>query len=303
MGSADDVMDIDELSTIYRVEKKSGSLTSVRADLYRAMADLLRRQRREYDDYLRKDPEDLKCEGANSRRKKGAQLSRDIIEMRMGKINKMALRGAMGESHSLDNMTSEEKEYYNAVLALSKNHKALLDRLSGNIRYTNAKITGEPIPVPEAAPVAENVPEPEVPASAEQVPVPEAVPAEEPAGEPPAEFEAPIDIVPEEGDFEMEDEPEPEIPDDELDRMPPDAAVEKQEEPPEEEYSVLRILQDLPEFAGPLRNYSLKREQIVRIPNELAQALVNRGLAKKVSVSPERSMVRVSPMNSRQSSL
>ncbi len=286
MGSADDVMDIDELSTIYRVEKKSGSLTSVRADLYRAMADLLRRQRREYDEYLKKDPEDIKCEGANSRRRKGLQLSRDIIEMRMGKICKMALRGAMGESHSLDAMTTEEKEYYNGVLALSKNHKALLNRLSGNMQYTNAKITGEPIPVPEAAEEpAVPVQKPEVPVPEEAVPAPQ--PEEEPVPEALPEYDAQIDIVPEAADFEMEEESEPEIPDDELDRMPPDAAAPKPAEPQnEEEYATLRILEDLPEFAGPLRNYTLKKEQVVRIPNELAQALVNRGLAKKISVSP-----------------
>ncbi len=291
MGLSDDVMDIDELSTIYRVEKKSGSLTTVRADLYKAMADLLRRQRREYDEYLRKDPEDIKCEGANTRRRKGLQLSRDIIDMRMGKINKMALRGAMGESHSLDAMTSEEKEYYNGVLALSKNHKALLNRLSGNMQYTNAKITGEPIPVPEAAPVeapaAEEVPVPAESVPEEAIPVPEAAPAEAEEPEVPQEYDAQIDIVPEDGDFEMEEESEPEIPDDELDRMPPTAPVQRPVEPEKtEEYATLRILEDLPEFAGPLRNYKLKKEQVVRIPNELAQALVNRGLAKKISVSP-----------------
>lgn len=283
MGSADDVMDIEELSTIYRVEKKSGSLTSVRMDLYRAMADLLRRQRREYDEMLREDPESIKCEGANSRRRRGVQLSRDIIDMRMGKINKMALRGAMGEIHTLDAMTAEEKEYYNAVLALSKNHKALLDRLSGNIQYTNARITGEPIPIPEAVP--ENIPAPAVPVPQEADPAP--APAEEMEEEVPPEYDAHIDIVPEAGDFEMEEEYETEIPADELDRMPPSAeAPAPAAQEIKDEFSTLRILEDLPEFAGPLRNYSLRKEQIVSIPNELAQALVNRGLAKKISVSP-----------------
>ena len=283
MGSADDVMDISELSTIYRVEKKSGSLTKVRPDLYRAMADLLRRQRREYDQRLREDPESLICEETNSRRKKGVQLSHEIIDMRMGKINKMALRGAMGETHSIDALTDEEKDYYNAVLALSKNHKALLNRLSGNIQYTNARITEEPIPIPEEAPA--EVPQPAAPAP--PVKVPEPIPTEEPEEEPPVEYSADIDIVPESEDFPMEEEYEQEIPADDLDRMPPNAESPNTPEPePQNEFSTLRILEDLPEFAGPLRNYSLRKEQVVRIPNELAQALVNRGLAKIISVAP-----------------
>lgn len=273
MADSDDSMGIEELSEIYRVEKKSGSLTTVRADLYMAMADLLKRQRREYDDYLKDDPESVFCEGANTRRKKGLLLSREIIEMRMAKICKMALRGAMGESHTLDTMTAEEKEYYKSILGLSKNHKAIIDRNSGNMRYTNAKITGEPVSAP---------------APAEEIPIPEAeeeeaVPDPVPVAESPME-EMPVD-VPVAGEFEMEDA-EPEYPEDELDRMPPEAQPEiPAAQEGEDDYTVLRIMQDFPTpIAGPIRNYTLKKEQIVRMPADFAQALINRGLAVKVSV-------------------
>ena len=281
MGASDETMGIEELSEIYRVEKKSATLTTVRTDLYPAMAELLKNQRRDYDEELRKNPESVSAEGANIRRKKGVTLSRDIVDMRMGKICKMALRGAMGETHSLVAMTAEEKAYYDAILALTKNHKALLDRMSGNVRYTNAKI----VPFPAEAPaepiqtVKEEFVEPQevVPVPPEE-PIP--IPAEEVIEEPPEEF------VPMDGEFDM-DEPEQEIPEDELDSMVPPAQDAPIAEPEDAgECWTVRVLETLPTpIAGPVRNYTLTKEQVVRMPVELAQALINRGLAAKISTS------------------
>ncbi len=274
MGNSDENMGIEELSEIYRVEKKSATLTTVRTDLYPAMAELLKDQRRDYDEELRKNPESLDTEGANIRRKKGVMLSKEIVDMRMGKICKMALRGAMGETHSLVALTAEEKDYYDAVLALTKNHKALLDRMSGNMRYTNAKIA--PFPAEVAEPVQ---PVKEEFAEAEEV-VP--VPAEDPRPIPEEEV-MPEEFAPMDGEFEME-ESEQDLPEDELDSMVP----QEQKDAPAaaEEYCTVRILETLPTtIAGPERNYDLKKEQVVRMPSEFAQALINRGLAQKISTS------------------
>ncbi|MBO4502461.1 MAG: hypothetical protein J5707_02245 [Candidatus Methanomethylophilus sp.] len=280
MGNSDENMGIEELSEIYRVEKKSATLTNVRPDLYPAIAELLKAQRREYDEQLRVDPESINTEGANIRRKKGDTLSRDIVEMRMGKICKMALRGAMGETHSLVALTAEEKPYYDAILALSKNHKALLARMSGNMRYANAKIIPFPAETPESLqPVKGEFPEPE-----EVVPIPTeepiAIPEEEVMDVPPEEF-APMD-----GEFEME-ETEQDIPEDELDSMVPQEKSKPQAVAPiDDDLCTVRILETLPTpIAGPERNYVLVKEQIVRMPNEFAQALINRGLAAKISTS------------------
>ena len=280
MGNSGDTMGIEELSEIYRVEKKSPTLATVRGDLYPAMAELLKVQRRDYDEGLRQDPESLATEGANIRRKKGVSLSRDIVDMRMGKICKMALRAAMGEIHSLLAMTAEEKDYYDAILALSKNHKALLDRMSGNMRYTNAKIVPFPAETPgPAQPVKEEYSEPQeiVPIPTEEpIPIPEeAVPEG-----------APEEFVPMDGEFEM-DEPEQEIPEDELDSMvPPEENAPAPVPAVTEELCTVRILETLPTpIVGPERNYTLRKEQVVRMPSEFAQALINRGLAAKISTS------------------
>ena len=265
MGNSDEAMGIEELSEIYRVEKKSPTLTNVRGDLYPAMAELLKIQRRDYDEGLRQDPESLATEGANIRRKKGVSLSRDIVDMRMGKICKMALRAAMGEVHSLLAMTAEEKDYYDAILALSKNHKALLDRMSGNMRYTNAKIVPFPPENPEPVQtVKEEFTEPqEVVSIPTEEPIP--IPEEEVLEEPPEEF-APVD---------------------ELDSMvPPTEGSPAAATGNSDDFYTVRILETLPTpIAGPERNYILRKEQVVRMPSEFAQALINRGLAAKISTS------------------
>ena len=42
---------------------------------------------------------------------------------------------------------------------------------------------------------------------------------------------------------------------------------------------LIRILEDLPEFSGPDRDYRLSREDVVMMPKVMADALVNRGKA------------------------
>lgn len=274
MADSENMMTIEDLAEIYRVEKKSGSLMTLRPDFYKATALLLKAQRSEYDNELSKDPDSIRCEGANSRRKKGKQLSGEIIEMRMGKICKMALRGAMGADNILDSLTQEEKDYYERILRASKEHKAIMNRLSGSMTYRTPDITS---------------PQPAMPVPAVQ----EA--SDEPAY--PEIAEIPMDTVPDDGIVDFEHDPdmdvpeiETQIPDDELDSMAPDEPPVKAgpvETPRSDQSLVLvRILEDIPTFSGPLREYTLYKEDVVRLPEMLAQVLLNRNLAQKITVSP-----------------
>lgn len=273
MADSDSRMTIDDLAEIYRVEKRSKSLTPVRLDFYTAASILLKAQRAEYDDELSKDPDSIRCEGANSRRKRGKQLSREIIEMRMDKICKMALRGAMGADNVLDSLTSEEKDYYDAILKASKDHKSVLSRLSGSMTYSTGDILA---PMPSATAAAKK-----------QEPTPQEISAEPDQ----YEGETAMDVTPEDGVFGFDDpdmnvpDAEEQIPDDELDTMLPNAgppAVTQEAQ----DMVLVRILEDIPRFAGPMREYSLRKEDVVRLPAEFATVLLNRNLAQKVSASP-----------------
>jgi DNA replication initiation complex subunit (GINS family) len=49
---------------------------------------------------------------------------------------------------------------------------------------------------------------------------------------------------------------------------------------------LIRVLEDLPEFAGPSRDYSLLKEDVVTIPKAMADILVNTGKASLIDPSP-----------------
>ncbi len=280
-ANPDDLMRVEDLTEIYRVENRTGSLSSVRRDLYQAMAAMQIALRDEYDRLLSKDPDSIMCEGANQRRRKAQRLSGEIVEIRMRKICQMALRGAMGADNTVDQLTAEEKEYYATVLKASRDHKAVLDRLSGNMRYHSPDLSpDEPAPAVSPRPEIKVIPA-----------APPAVPAKTPVSD--ENYLEPAVPAAEEPPVPDEEEPEPdeysEMPDDGLDAPPaeePAPAAEPAAPEPEDDLLLIRITEDLPTFAGPERDYSLKKEDIVRMPRMMAQVLVNREKAVIVAPTP-----------------
>ncbi len=304
-------MSFNELGELFRMEHKSKVLTEVSGDLYQNIAELLRYLKKRYEQQLSADPENPKTDRANQERILGTQRAKAIVDMRMDKICRMALRGAMGSMNPVDKLTREEREYYETILKHSLAHRKIVDRLSGNIRYRNTAIVPEPA---EDAPPAFHVPEvDDAAAEEEETAVPrtlpdtipddwgesnddvplEPVPAETARGEPP--FVPPIDA--EDEDLERD------MPDDEMEKMMADdmpvrpavksaareEAVPENREPRKDDGTVLlRILADVPmPIAGPDgRQYILKREDVVRMPAMLAKMLVGNKMAAELHPSP-----------------
>ena len=271
-------MTFDALTAVYRAEKNSTQLSSVKKDFYTAAQELIAAQSRECDRLEKGDPDSFIYEGAVQRKKKILYHLRMIVECRMNKIGGMAMRGAMGANNMIDNLTPEEKEYYNSILEASKQFWKLSERKKKVFVSKDITEIAEPEP-PKAAEekktaVVDDVPLSEIPFDdfPEDMPVQETVPEEmanENAEEDPA---AATEEIPEEVK-------EPEIP----------AQIPQEPVPsiPEvmEETIVIRILEDLPPFSGPEVNYSLKKEDIVRMPAVMAKALINRGMARIVSTA------------------
>ncbi|MCL2031735.1 MAG: hypothetical protein FWH45_00410 [Methanomassiliicoccaceae archaeon] len=67
---------------------------------------------------------------------------------------------------------------------------------------------------------------------------------------------------------------------------PADMSEPKEEIFEEDETMVIRILEDLPPFSGPDRNYELSKEDIVRMPKTMAMALIHRDKAELISPAP-----------------
>ena len=227
-----DPLTIDALASIYRVESKSKALSEIRKDFYMAAAALSESVRKEYEEELKKDSGSFVYEGLNERKKRITLHCRNIVDLRMEKITKLALLGAMGGDNALETLTHEEREYYLVVLDASKKHRALTEHSK---KLKTVALNVEPKTVPVSAPIEEAVPEPPII-------------IEEPSVE---------EWIPES------------VPD----------------EPEEEESVTIRILEDLPKFSGPDKDYELRKEDIVRMPVVMANALISREKAVKIQVT------------------
>lgn len=239
MVSERERMTFDELTSAYRIESKTAAAAEVRKDLYPALAELSERIRREYESELAKDPGSIICEGINERRKKINLYSHKIVDQRMDKITRLAIGGAMGADNSIDNLTPEERDYYQSVLDLSRKHRALIDR-KGAPKATVLNVEPASEDEPPAI-VVEKVPEPEIRPEREMA---------------------------EDGITETETTAEPAEMDDEQGSV------------------TIRILEDLPVFSGPDIDYDLRKEDVIRMPAVMANALIGRDKAVKVDLTP-----------------
>lgn len=290
LNSVQDPLDFEDLTAIYRVEKKAPSLSVVRKDLYPAIARLLMGLSAEYNKQLSMDPDSLICEGANQRRKKAKQLSKEVVELRMQKICSLALRGAMGAQNVIDQLTPEEKEYYNNVLDISRKHGALITKMTGEKKYDSPRI--DPDVPSKKDPVVETPSKPIQKETAVE-------PAVEVNFEPELEMEEPqLDNFPEDAvnyddNATIEEDrifatPVPQIVDDDL---RPSGKKEKEISSHDNPFTtndmvLIRITENLPEFSGPDRDYRLSKEDVIMMPRVMADALIHREKAILLTPSP-----------------
>ncbi len=278
MSPAVDPMTFDELSELYRVEMKSASLTQTRRDLFKAMANLLTSLRQEYDRNMSIDPDSVMTEGAEQRRKKADRLCKDIVVLRTRKIASMAIRGAEGARNELSCLTDDERAYYDSVLDITKRQLTEIDRLRGKRPTVDTRI--------DEPPARDTIKQETV--------VPE------PIGE---QIQEPMDDIPDPEDMFIDEEPFDEPANDIPDEMPVatevEATIEEQvaeELPPVNDVPedddeklrpiLIRVLEDLPEFAGPDRDYKLSKEDLVTMPKVLADVLVNTEKATVIRPTP-----------------
>jgi len=263
-------MTFEELSQVHREEMKVKALTSCRPDLYRAMADLLVRLRLEYDKQIARDPDSIMSEGASMQRKKAETLSKVIVSLRASKIAKKAVLSADGATEELSALTPEEREYYQQIVELSRRHLSTVDRYRGK-KVVDTRIDED---------IAKRVPEP--PSVQYEVPEPE-TPVSEPAPEIPIMDEPDMfDDMAGEESFDDIPEPDPSSP------QVPEPEVETPEQPKKDkvETVLLRVLEDIPPFAGFDRDYYLHKEDIVTLPQPIATALINANKAVAVTPGP-----------------
>ena len=300
MSSVYEPMSFEDLSELYRVEMRSNALTQVRKDLFRSLADLMSRLRADYDKQMAIDPESVMCEGANQRRKKAERICKDILLIRNQKICQMAIRGAAGANNDLDYLTDEERDLYHTVMEASRRNMGEIDRLRGRKVTVDTRIDDvrPPRPPVQEKPVQEARPEP--PPELFDEPIDDFM---EDMFDDPADIPDPVPEEPMPEDFERmqerEETPGMTSPMPESVGTPEPEPVKKQEDKPKEplepigkatdedlEPVLVRILEDLPPFAGAVRDYELVREDLVMLPRALAEALVNSEKAVMIRPTP-----------------
>ena len=286
MNGNSDPMTFDDLTSAYRVEAKSSVLTAVRRDLYGELAKLKETLKKEYERELSNDPTSIICEGINERRKKANTLVQKIVDNRMEKVAVMAIRASMGADNSVENLTPEERIYYDAAVTVSKKHRSAL--LGDNKGYTIPDIAsaaeGRPADTEEKKKDAARTV-----ADTEEKKKSAALPAAEGAGKR-------TDAVHSETDGGKKRDPV--LPaadggDKKKDASLPAKAGGKKKEKKQkaaddgqDDMIVVRILEDLPKIAGPDCDYELKKEDVVRMPAALANALINHEKATLLNVTP-----------------
>ncbi|HPP44982.1 MAG TPA: hypothetical protein PK446_04250, partial [Methanomassiliicoccaceae archaeon] len=250
MSPPEMAFEYDDLTEVYRKEQRTKNITEVRKDLYEVIRKKLAELRRDSEREFAMDQFSTRAKLAANQLTKFQEKADQVFEFRMEKILAMALRAAQGNRVDTGRLTPEEIRIFESVSSLIRErHKALLDMEAG-----------------------EEVPPPRLP------PVP---PIEPPACEQ-EEMEEPVPPMDDEGIEELEQaamEPEDVPGDEETHAYTPPATLDAE---------VLRILEDLPPFAGPGRDYHLKKEDVVCLPPPIAKALVARNKAVTIRIAGSR---------------
>lgn len=239
-------MNLEELRAIQSDERGVDSPQALPDSFYQDVSDYLEELREQRAQALEESGDPF---GSEAVRKLSDEIdtaeavTEAIYERRVGKVVKQASLAAMGMSTDVDNLTTEESAlFHDLVDRIETNRETVLSTVSGTSEMV-ASLESDP---PESDPSAPPSDDPESP------PPPE-----------PAETESPQSSTPDE-------EPGPESdtdgdPEDSIDRM------------------TIRMTTDVGEIFGiDERVYDLAADDIVTLPVENAQPLLDRDAAKRI---------------------
>lgn len=243
MGPPYEPLTFRDVTEAYRRERRSKDITEIRRDFYQAVRSFLDDLRRDNEQEMCQDPFSLKALSISDTMKKARSKVVQILEMRSEKILLMALRASSGTTVGIDRLTTEERGIYQDTLEILSSSRSKL--LPQKVRPT---VTPDSPSLPEVA-----VPEEPVTATVPE----EATPKDVLVAEPDESITQ--DQILDEGQTSL-----------------------PLEEGSFEDHLLIRVLEDIPPFAGPERDYILSKEDVVMLPSVIARALVSRGKAVEI---------------------
>jgi DNA replication initiation complex subunit (GINS family) len=255
----------EDLTEVCRREQRSKGISEVRKDFYPAMKECLEKIKRDYEREFAVDQFSTKSKSLSNQLTKLTEKAAQVFAFRLEKILQMALRASEGNKIDPYRLTIEEKEIFDKVSILLK------DRRGQMLEGQKAKLTDEAEMVFTAsvrpAMVEESEREEEIFDSTPEVT--EATPIVAPTTVPPSPPTTPS-MAPR--TVAAIKPPAPAT-----DPKPPTMAAG--------DYAVIKILEDIPAFAGPGRNYRLQKEDMVTLPPTIAKALIARKKAVGVQLA------------------
>jgi len=243
MSPPPEPLNYEEVMKVYREERRTANFTEVRRDFYQAARALVEQLKREHEREVAADPYSVKARSLAQQINKLTEKILQIFDFRAEKIALMAIRASSGGKADLSRLTEEEKAFLESMLSQTR---ASREGIFGPSRQKELAAVPSVVPVAQPPqPVVVKTEEHAKPQAAAQPPSPPIRPVE-------AKVEAPKPI-------EQKAATEP-------------ASTEV----------LLRILEDIPSFAGPDQVYRLKKEDIITLPAAIGKALVKRGKAEEI---------------------
>lgn len=256
----------EDVMKAFREEKRSNTITEIRKDFYITARQLVEQLKRDHERESALDPYSAKARGLGQQINRLTEKTMQIFDFRAEKVTLMAIRAASGGKLDESRLTPEEKALLESVLQRTKASREAI--------FSSGERCREVIPAPTVAPM----PVPMI----SKTEVQERSPAVQPEGEEaklvsgvegPSVHQPKIDMH-KEGQRKIVPEP-------------PSTPVPKpmNERPAETKGAevLLRILEDVPSFAGPDSVYKLHKEDVITLPASIGRALIKRGKAEEIT--------------------
>jgi DNA replication factor GINS len=256
-------MDLDELRAVQTRERATDGLQELRDSFYSDVATYIQELRDERDREAEEADDPFRNTRVNELTDEievAEQVSEAIYERRIGKLVKQASLAAAGMPADQEGLTTEERDLYTDLVGrIRENKQGVLDVIAGDapIDSEDGESASDDATATDAQPAGSASETADPPPSPPEAPPETDAPAAEAMGGDSA------DPADESGDEEGTDEQESASPD--VDR------------------TTVRVTSDVGEIFGvDEREYSLYEDDVVQLPEENAEPLLQRDAAEKV---------------------
>ncbi|MEM2979333.1 MAG: hypothetical protein QW083_02775 [Methanomassiliicoccales archaeon] len=252
----------DEVTEIYRREQKNKNVTEIRKDFYPAIRDFVEKLRNETENEMAIDQYSPRATLLRNQLKKVCDKAIQIFDFRVEKIILAALRAAGGSKFDIERLTPEERELYSRVYA------SIIECRSSAVGFDQRSKCGS---IQHRIDATEKAVKPKQSESRDDLTTHEQLGSPLRGTAAASESQEVLESRPEGATGLRAQDAETYLP-----------PIGKQNIISSRDWVLVRILEDLPTFAGPSRDYTLRKEDVVTLPSSIARLLIDKGKAEEI---------------------